>query len=742
MAKRVESSAPVPHRRDGWWLTLIVYTALLVRVHAPWRHVLGGEQVAFQGHDAWYHMRLVDHLIRHFPRPLAFDPFAVYPGGQEVGVAPLLDLLVAGVARGLGAGEPSARLVDTVGAWTPAILGALVPLAVYAVGRLVFDRRVGLLAAGLLAVQPGQFLMRSLLGFVDHHVLETLLATTTVALLLAAVKRDREDEANARSSAGAAALAGLALGGYLLSWGGGSLLVAIFSAWLVVQHVLDHVAGKSSAWQVRVVPVVAATAAVFLVPWWNVLPRAAVHGAALAGLGLVPLLLAALERLATRLGTPRALYPLGVVATGVAGAVVASALWPGLAGEITSYVLRFVPSSTTVTVSEARPLWTGGAEAMDTVWLQYRSAFALGLAGLGILVLRMIRHGARPGETLLVVWSGAMLLAALAQNRFGYYLDVNLCLLVGMLCHFVLGRLGRRGWPVKRGLLRVTAAGALVLLAFLPTLRPVLEVARTPFVPSREWFDALHWLRRETPEPLATPEAYFQRFEPPPEGRSFDYPPSAYGVLSWWDYGYWISRIGRRIPTANPTQRGAETAARFFTATRRSDALRVLREAEARYVITHADLGAYPDPATGMVYGLLPAMTEWADLEITELYDVYWEPGPGGVPKPSFFFHPAFYRTMAIHLTLFGGEEIFATHASWVIETRRDEVVSARRFETYDEAREFLDATPPGTWRLVGRDPRYPCVPLPALRGLRQVHQEPADVDLPVIRIFEASSGS
>jgi len=27
-----------------------------------------------------------------------------------------------------------------------------------------------------------------------------------------------------------------------------------------------------------------------------------------------------------------------------------------------------------------------------------------------------------------------------------------------------------------------------------------------------------------------------------------------YGVLSWWDYGHWITTIGERIPNANPFQ--------------------------------------------------------------------------------------------------------------------------------------------------------------------------------------------
>ena len=34
------------------------------------------------------------------------------------------------------------------------------------------------------------------------------------------------------------------------------------------------------------------------------------------------------------------------------------------------------------------------------------------------------------------------------------------------------------------------------------------------------------------------------------------YPASAYGVMSWWDYGHDIEYVAQRIPNANPFQAG------------------------------------------------------------------------------------------------------------------------------------------------------------------------------------------
>jgi len=43
--------------------------------------------------------------------------------------------------------------------------------------------------------------------------------------------------------------------------------------------------------------------------------------------------------------------------------------------------------------------------------------------------------------------------------------------------------------------------------------------------------------------------------------------------MSWWDQGYWIIQTARRVPISNPTQNGADTAARFLTSTREDEAL-------------------------------------------------------------------------------------------------------------------------------------------------------------------------
>jgi len=68
-----------------------------------------------------------------------------------------------------------------------------------------------------------------------------------------------------------------------------------------------------------------------------------------------------------------------------------------------------------------------------------------------------------------------------------------------------------------------------------------------------DWYDALTWMRNNTPDPGVD---YYTTYELNETTGRYNYPESAYGVMSWWDYGHIITFIGHRIPNANPFQAG------------------------------------------------------------------------------------------------------------------------------------------------------------------------------------------
>jgi dolichyl-diphosphooligosaccharide--protein glycosyltransferase len=122
-------------------------------------------------------MRLVENTLHHFPYRIYFDPFTAYPhGAYNPFGTPLFDQSLAFIIWVIGLGNPASTLgqhgIEVIGAWYPAILGVFTIFPVYFIGKEMYNRGTGLLSAALIAILPGQFLSRSLLGCTDHHAME------------------------------------------------------------------------------------------------------------------------------------------------------------------------------------------------------------------------------------------------------------------------------------------------------------------------------------------------------------------------------------------------------------------------------------------------------------------------------------------------------------------------------------------------------------------------------------------
>ena len=215
--------------------------------------------VRFSGNDPWYHLRNVESILHNFPDMLWFDAYTQYPWGTHQIFAPLFDMLLAVIIWIIGFGNPSQDLVNTVCAYYPAFLGAFVVVPTYFAAKWLFDRRVGLLASFLIAVAPGQFLSRSMIGFNDHHIVETLFTTIVAMFLIMTLKilrehpitfktiRDRNFE-TLKHSLPYMVLTGLALGVYSLAWYGAVFFCFIIGVYITVQHVIDHMHKRSTAY--------------------------------------------------------------------------------------------------------------------------------------------------------------------------------------------------------------------------------------------------------------------------------------------------------------------------------------------------------------------------------------------------------------------------------------------------------------------------------------------------------------
>ena len=716
---------------DSFGLLFICGCSFFLRTHFIKDQVLAGGKVFFLGNDAWYHMRLAESLTHNFPFYLTFDPYLAFPKGEDVDLAPFFDLLVSLAALILGLGSPSAQLVDKVGAYLPAVAGAAVCVPVFFLGKAVSGRPVGFLAAAILAVSPGHFLGRSMLGFADHHVLETLFSSLVLLFLILELKSFPPGTANGtavnlRKLRGPllwGLAAGLWLGCYLFSWSAGAVLVLVIGASKMILLVNDHLRGQFPR---HVLPgiEICLVGLLMMIPFLMLGPMRLLEFH-LTTLLLTAVLLAAglgLSVCSSRSRLHRLWLPLVLML--ILLFLLATIQWfPALAHGLRLFGNPLGAHSGVTATTENSPLWHLQGRL---IWDLFTSSWVLAPAGLIWLGWEGLRRD-EPEKLLFFAWSFLILLLTLGKNRFAYYLAVHFALLSAYFVFQVLRHFASTSRGPRPGWIRFLLATVLVGVALLPNVSPALRVAGQYTGPSSDWYSTLQWMRDSTPAPFTIP-GHFDSYYPRPQSREYEYPGTAYGVMNWWNNGYWILKIARRIPITNPTQRRGRRAATYFRAQDEGSAVQVLRRTGGRFILIDRDLA------------LNQQHPVW-EAGSGRYFDTYFQTTEAGGLRPLTLFYPEYYRSMATRLYVFKGKAVQPWNSTWVVRydhvrklesaTVLKRIRELKRFTSYSEAESFLRSQPGGNHRIVGQDPFKSCVPLRKLRDHKLIYQSPSQSKLP-----------
>ncbi len=375
-------------------------------------------------------------------------------------------------------------------------------------------------------------------------------------------------------------------------------------------------------------------------------------------------------------------FPVSLLGIGVIGMVVSYIVLPQLYTLVMLGFNVFMPHGGMLTVAEASPtiysinpdgslkitldtILGGGLGTHGLFWGSFYWTIILSAAAVIMLVFRAMRTN-RPAVLLFLVWNLVMLWATCSQIRFTYYFAVNAALLTGF---FVVAMFQVFNWDKFVGRFQAKVRSMQDLWEFLG--KNVLSVAlfvvmalvfvymiaypATSFSAGQlpdeyknsllggmtmyqasaggpgmgsEWFSSLTWLRDNTPDPQGSPVqsdfnyaggSYDRIYDA--NGMWADYPSSAYGVMSWWDYGHDIEYVSHRIPNANPFQAGIlenggkDGSCKFFTATDEADGYRNLQDLGSKYVMIDNAM------ATGKFY----AINVWADIVNDKFSAKYYE---------------------------------------------------------------------------------------------------------------------
>jgi oligosaccharyl transferase (archaeosortase A-associated) len=882
----------------GILIAIIFGISLLFRIVLPYEQVFNGEWIKFTSIDAYFYQRIIDNTAYNFPHLMNFDPYLLYPGGKILTDIFFPYWLMAGIIWLVGLGSPTQHTIDVVSVFFPAIIAALTVIPVYFIGKALFNRWVGVIAAALTAVLPGEYLGRTILGLNDTPAIETLLTATFMAFVILAIKAAREREltfdhilrrdwAKCARPLVFSVFAGLFLGMYLISWTGALLFVFIFVLYLVIQFVNDHLRRQSVDYLgvIGVIPLLLALIIFF---------RFSLGSFYVISLTLalfIPVVMVVISRVMTYRKIKPFYYPVALVVIGGIAVAGFYLINPDMLRSMFSSFAIFAPSGSTATTTiEAQPfLAPAGSFNTLVAWGNFTTSFfiapwwlifgffiaalcglfyrytirgsannslllffclclvtviifavkirdpeyiidvlafpGLALISLSILIYLFIRksgakesylrpiiwvlvilaaimvvlllsgHGHRywalvltavllvllfiPGSgqknwLLFLVWTLVMLALTLGQRRFAYYLVVNIALLSAYLSWQIIWLAGIRKMavkpvetpiPVREGkakakkkesrrdrpgvavyfIYAALAGVVLFFVVFFPNISKATEMTtpeEAPYAPSDAWMSSLLWMKDNTPDPFGDPDAYYRLYEAPPPGETFKYPASAYGVTSWWDYGYWITQIAHRLPSANPGQEPARilNVANLFLSDNESSLRALMEKMDSSYVII--------DNLT--TRSKFWAVITWAKQPQEKYYDIYYVPYQGQLQAVQ-FYHAAYYRTLAVRLYNFDGKAV--TDVKPAVITYVDQVsdqgisykqvTDAKEFTSYQEALDYLNSQESGNHLIVGVSPFVSPVPLEAVPDYQLIHSSEQGVSqqnvgfIPEVKIFE-----
>lgn len=244
-----------------------------------------------------------------------------------------------------------------------------------------------------------------------------------------------------------------------------------------------------------------------------------------------------------------------------------------------------------------------------------------------------------------------------------------------------------------------------------------------------DWRDALEWMGDNTPGPGVDYYAIYEK-------NTFTQPEEAYGVMSWWDYGHWITFIAQRIPVTNPFQDNVRSASGFFLATSEEKA----DAAGSRYVVIDSKMADEGFPAIAYWHDAATGTTPYATPLLVAV--------GGDAYRIEPFYRQAFYETMAVRLQALDGTLVEPENALYVEydtasvpETGYPLLTGSKEMSPAEAQAAAEGYKGSGKATVFGTDATTPPGTVPALKHYRLVYESSPDPATSV-KIFERVEGA
>jgi len=664
-------------------LAVLICTLLAFWIRMIPMATLAGTGDMIAGPDAWYNLRLVEVALANNFGYIFFEPMTLYPTGQEIVWGPLFTYIASFFA--LIAGAATRVDVITAASWAPAVLGALMVPVMFFFGKRIGDWKTGIISALFIAVIGGQFLYRSLYGHLDHHIAETLFSSLFCLCYVLALYALSDHKIDFKQFStlklpllygvicGIAYFLGLLTMTTMVVFG---MFVAVFT---LIQFILNQYTGKPTECllSLNVITFIIVALGLLLYGIRNLsfgfydysLGMFLVHLILVFGTVILYLI----SRLVTKFEKPWYYYLITLVILLAAGSLILALALPDLFGSLIGNLTGFFSYGATAATVQEMSSWSFASAVSSFNW-----GILLAAGGFICLLWNIWKHQT-PGVVFVLIWSFFMFFATCAHIRWEYYFAANIALLaavfVGWAITFAEKDLGlliakftgtqkpaepankkqtkksKAGQqaasgkpdPLKLGVFAVIMIIAVVFVGTSSAYAVELSSASANGGTTQDWIDACEWLSVNTPD---TGVDYLTIYDE----STFTYPSESYGVLSWWDYGHYITTIGERIPISNPFQGGVTGeygVASVLTNTDEAQIMEKLDYLGTKYVMTDYL----------MANGIFGAMAVWNDttLQTAPYYYTFLQQGSDGTYSYVSVATPEFYNTLTVRLQNFDG---------------------------------------------------------------------------------------
>jgi dolichyl-phosphooligosaccharide-protein glycotransferase len=756
-------------------LLLIFFIAIAIGLRMiPAGSIIVDGQVRFISADPWFIMRQVEQVIHNFPGYAWFDPMTAYPNGKSIAWGPLFPVTVAAFCMVLGATtRPEVGVAASI---VPVILGAAMVPVIYLTGRVLRDKWTGLIAAGLIAVVAGEYTWRAFFGYVDHHIMEVLLATIFTLIYLNLLRYPGWKEMKLKDLrswttplllcllAGIAYLLGLFNMPTMVLF---ALIVGIFT---LVQGIVDYFRSQPIAY------LLVMNATIFGI----VIIGYLIFGVKNTALVLATYSMAHVYVYLILIVTTVLLYALSITFSKRRLLFVVLLIGAGLLAIGISFVAlpefgRMMLRGAEVFFADVgQPYYISEMQPWDLVRavVIFNVGLILMAAGFMVLLYDVIRRK-MVVSLFVLIWTGVMLFATIQHLRYEYYLAVPVVLLSALavvaawtwggedLCR-LFRRQGENVSPKKKGKpkkeasverpSRTRAAVAVIAVVLLALFAAISfntvvvianhQAAASDMIPD-DWVSAMEWMGTHTPETGIDYDRIYTR-------SGFRYPDGAYGVLAQWPAGHWITYLAHRIPNANPFQNhvtGPNSIYNFLFAEDEDSALAVSNALGTRYVVT--DYGY----ATSLIAGNQSygnGTLRWDDYTPIMIQQL-----DSGGTKIIQLFTESYFLTMATRLHNFDGS-LAEPDKAFYVEYRWENGVTYPVVSRIEQLPVGEAQTKVGDANAISRNHAVvvsgftdqPVVVVSALRHFRLVYESPTNArqeglaEIKSVKIFEIVEGA